>query len=263
MQSVAARILVGAWAATIAVLLNTDRFSAAGWIALAGWVVFLSVLGGRLAAELQRPGEGTPISGIDHVWGLVGVLVGGFAAGIVGAIIGAPIAAIGVPIPIAWAVAAIPMSLAYVAAYAFVLKALHDYMDITDARDYARSRRDEARLRRYLGDHGWSRSASGRTVSATAPRVAATAGDDVATPSSPTMALIEQAVRAAGQQGITLTELRALFTKLGTPDFDRALAEARSNGAFHERRESRPNRAGRMQSQVVLSTEPGLTPVNE
>jgi hypothetical protein len=64
--------------------------------------------------------------------------------------------------------------------------------------------------------------------------------------------LIERAVRISGDRGLSLQELRGLFAQLGKDRLDRGLAFARDAGVIVEKRESRPNRAGRPQKQVVL-----------
>ncbi len=65
--------------------------------------------------------------------------------------------------------------------------------------------------------------------------------------------LIERAVRLAGPDGLTLQQVREVFAELGSGRLDRGLAFARDAGVVQERRERRPNRAGRPQEQVVLS----------
>lgn len=64
--------------------------------------------------------------------------------------------------------------------------------------------------------------------------------------------LIVQAVRLAGSGGLTLQELRELFSGLGKDKLDRGLAFARSAGRTIVSREKRVNSAGRQQEQVVL-----------
>ena len=64
--------------------------------------------------------------------------------------------------------------------------------------------------------------------------------------------LIEHAVRLAGNDGLTLQEVRQVFELLGTERLERGLALARTAGLIEERREKRPNTAGRLQEQVVL-----------
>lgn len=64
--------------------------------------------------------------------------------------------------------------------------------------------------------------------------------------------LIVQAVRLAGSRGLTLQELRELFSRLGKDRLDRGLAFARSAGRTIVSREKRANSAGRQQEQVVL-----------
>lgn len=63
--------------------------------------------------------------------------------------------------------------------------------------------------------------------------------------------LIERAVQIA-DDGLTLQELRDVFDMLSAERLDRGLAFARDAGLIVEQREQRPNRAGRMQEQVVL-----------
>jgi len=64
--------------------------------------------------------------------------------------------------------------------------------------------------------------------------------------------LIEQAVKLAGSDGITVQALREVFSLLRAERLERGLAYARGAGLIAERREKRPNRAGRPQEQVVL-----------
>ena len=64
--------------------------------------------------------------------------------------------------------------------------------------------------------------------------------------------LIEHAVKLAATNGLTLQELRDLFSQLGADRLDRGLVFARGTGLIVERHEKRPNRAGKMQEQVVL-----------
>jgi hypothetical protein len=64
--------------------------------------------------------------------------------------------------------------------------------------------------------------------------------------------LIEHAVRLAGGDGLTLRQVRDVFSHLGAERLEQGLAFARSAGLIRESREMRPNRAGRLQQQVVL-----------
>ncbi len=61
---------------------------------------------------------------------------------------------------------------------------------------------------------------------------------------------IEEAVRNAGPDGLTLQQIRETFPIAGKEKHAQALAYARAR--LDERRELRPNRAGRQQEQVVL-----------
>ena len=65
--------------------------------------------------------------------------------------------------------------------------------------------------------------------------------------------LMEHAVALAGDDGLTMQELRRLFSRLGKERFDRGLELLRHGGAIAERRERRPNRGGRLQEQVVFT----------
>jgi hypothetical protein len=69
--------------------------------------------------------------------------------------------------------------------------------------------------------------------------------------------LIERAVEIAGQDGMTLQQVRALFGRLGKERLERGLDMARVAGRVTEVREKRPNRAGRLQEQVVLRAQDG------
>ena len=64
--------------------------------------------------------------------------------------------------------------------------------------------------------------------------------------------LIERAVRLAGSDGLTLQQLRDLFDMLGKERLDRGMEFARGAGLTEETWEKRPNRAGRLEGQVVL-----------
>ena len=64
--------------------------------------------------------------------------------------------------------------------------------------------------------------------------------------------LIERAVGLAGSDGLTLQQVRDLFDMLGKERLDRGMEFARGAGLTEETWETRPNRAGRLQGQVVL-----------
>ncbi len=64
--------------------------------------------------------------------------------------------------------------------------------------------------------------------------------------------LIEHAVRLAGQDGLTLQQCRDVFSHMGVERLERGLVFARNAGLVRETPEKRPNRAGRLQEQVVL-----------
>lgn len=64
--------------------------------------------------------------------------------------------------------------------------------------------------------------------------------------------LIERAVGLAGSDGLTLQQVRDLFDRLGKERLDRGMEFARGAGLTEETWEKRPNRAGRLQGQVVL-----------
>ena len=64
--------------------------------------------------------------------------------------------------------------------------------------------------------------------------------------------LIERAVGLAGSDGLTLQQVRDLFDMLGKERLDRGMEFARGAGLTEETWEKRPNRAGRLQGQVVL-----------
>lgn len=64
--------------------------------------------------------------------------------------------------------------------------------------------------------------------------------------------LMERAVQIAGTDGLTLQQLRSVFARLGKERYDRGLAFMRHAGNVTEATERRPNRAGRLQAQVVL-----------
>ena len=84
-------------------------------------------------------------------------------------------------------------------------------------------------------------AAPGETVSGRLPLEVAEVGP-----------LMERSVQVAGSEGLTLQELRRIFAPLGKERFDRGLKFARESGRVTETRESRPNKSGRPQMQVVL-----------
>ena len=64
--------------------------------------------------------------------------------------------------------------------------------------------------------------------------------------------LIAHAVHLAGNDGLTLQQVRDLFDMLGKERLDRGMEFARGAGLTEETWEKRPNRAGRLQGQAVL-----------
>ncbi len=64
--------------------------------------------------------------------------------------------------------------------------------------------------------------------------------------------LIEWAVYLAGDDGLTLVEIRNLLNGLGKDRVSRGLEFARGSSVIEASEEARPNAAGQMQSQVVL-----------
>lgn len=64
--------------------------------------------------------------------------------------------------------------------------------------------------------------------------------------------LMERAVEITGEDGMTLQQLREVFSLLGKERFERGLRFMRDAGEVAEQRERRPNRAGRLQEQVVF-----------
>jgi hypothetical protein len=64
--------------------------------------------------------------------------------------------------------------------------------------------------------------------------------------------LMAHAVALAGPDGLTLQQLHDVFWLLGKERFDRGVATMRSGGQVTETKESRPNRVGRPQMQVVF-----------
>ena len=64
--------------------------------------------------------------------------------------------------------------------------------------------------------------------------------------------LIERAVALAGEEGLTLHQIREVFGALGRERLDRGLAFVLEAGRIEQSREMRPNRGGRLQDQVVL-----------
>ena len=69
--------------------------------------------------------------------------------------------------------------------------------------------------------------------------------------------LVERAVAIAGRDGLTLQQIRRILTGLGEERVSRGLAFARESGRLIESHESRPNRSGREQEQVVLRAAGG------
>jgi hypothetical protein len=70
--------------------------------------------------------------------------------------------------------------------------------------------------------------------------------------------LIERAVHLADIDGLTLQQVRDVFEMLGKERLDRGMEFARGAGLIEETWEKRPNRAGRLQRQVVLRTPGSL-----
>ena len=64
--------------------------------------------------------------------------------------------------------------------------------------------------------------------------------------------LMTHAVKLAGDDGITLQDLRKVFDSLGKERFDRGVATMRSSGDVTQTSERRPNKAGRPQAQAVF-----------
>jgi hypothetical protein len=64
--------------------------------------------------------------------------------------------------------------------------------------------------------------------------------------------LMVHAVSLAGPDGLSMQDLRRLFELLGKERFDRGIAQLRASEQVAETREQRPNRAGRLQAQVVF-----------
>jgi hypothetical protein len=65
-------------------------------------------------------------------------------------------------------------------------------------------------------------------------------------------ALMTRAVSLAGPAGMTLQQLRELFDLLEPRRYERGLVQLRAGGDVVETTELRPDRAGRVQPQVVL-----------
>ncbi|HEU4896965.1 MAG TPA: hypothetical protein VFX88_05245 [Actinomycetota bacterium] len=65
-------------------------------------------------------------------------------------------------------------------------------------------------------------------------------------------ALMTHAVSLAGPAGMTLQQLRELFDLLEPRRYERGLVQLRAGGDVVETTELRPDRAGRVQPQVVL-----------
>lgn len=64
--------------------------------------------------------------------------------------------------------------------------------------------------------------------------------------------LIGHALSLAGDSGLTASELRDVLGGLSAHRLEQALALAQAEGRIEKTRERRPNRAGRLQQQVVL-----------
>lgn len=64
--------------------------------------------------------------------------------------------------------------------------------------------------------------------------------------------LMTHVVCLAGPAGMTLQQLRSLFDLLDNQRFGRGLVQLRAGGSVVETRESRPDQAGAVQTQVVL-----------
>lgn len=66
--------------------------------------------------------------------------------------------------------------------------------------------------------------------------------------------LMEHAVMLAGESGLTLGQMRAVFGRLGQDRFDKGMATMRAAERITETREVQPNRVGRPRHQVVFGT---------
>jgi hypothetical protein len=64
--------------------------------------------------------------------------------------------------------------------------------------------------------------------------------------------LIEHAVSLAGEDGLTIEELRLLFKDVGETRFERGLKFARQSGHLSESKEHRPGLSGNLRRPVVL-----------
>jgi len=64
--------------------------------------------------------------------------------------------------------------------------------------------------------------------------------------------LLERAVAVADGDGLTLQELRRIFRPLGKERWERSLKAARISGNITEAAETRPNKNGRPQRQIVF-----------
>jgi hypothetical protein len=65
-------------------------------------------------------------------------------------------------------------------------------------------------------------------------------------------ALVERAVTIAGKDGLSLQQVRVLFSALTKERIESGLMAARGSGRLIESRELRPDRNGRRQRQIVL-----------
>lgn len=100
----------------------------------------------------------------------------------------------------------------------------------------------------------WAYDHRRRTLSAQpGERVSMALPLEVAAP----VVLMERAVIVAGDLGLTLQEMRRIFKPLGKDRYDEALRSLRDGGTILEAREERPNRSGRLQTQVVLRAMTG------
>ena len=72
--------------------------------------------------------------------------------------------------------------------------------------------------------------------------------------------LVERAIALAGEEGLTLQQVRGLFGLLGRERLDRGLIYARDGGRIEQSREMRVNRTGTLQDQVVLRHRASRSP---
>jgi hypothetical protein len=226
------------------------------WLAMV-WIAVASVVGGALASNYRRLAQKSPITAPGHAIGcLPGAIAGMIAAVGVAGLVTVLLGGMGVPEGFGIWVGLVPGTIVFILVYAVALNMGAEAFNSSYERRYRTTlgsaypptkvnfrdvltfRGDDFRdirtfddLRRLLrAPAQWYRYSE-------KPHL-----------------LIEHAVGIAGPDGIRLADLRSVFSEepIGRREFDRGLAKMRQRGAVLEKVEHQPNKAGRLQKQVVF-----------